>query len=106
MVYNMKSNTYLFRAMPPNCTDNGRCRQMLLTAVSRLEKLRSLKYGGQLDSQCFLQIMKLYRELRCDDYVAAYARLRHIGTNTNLCSSEMTAILVPTLKYLMEGNAS
>lgn len=50
--------------------------------------------------------MKLYRELCSGDYVGAYARLRHIGVNVDLCSSEMRAILIPTLKCITEDHFS
>lgn len=102
MVYNMKNNTCLFRAMPIHCTDNHQCRKMLVTATLRLQKTRRTKYGGQLNEQIILQIMKLHRELCSGDYVGAYARLRHIGVNVDLCSNEMRAILIPTLKCIME----
>lgn len=49
MVYNMKNNTRLFRAMPIHCTDNHQCHKMLVTATLRLKKTRRTKYGGQLN---------------------------------------------------------
>ena len=106
MVYNMKNNTRLFRAMPIHCTDNHQCHKMLVTATLRLKKTRRTKYGGQLNEQIILQIMKLYREHCSGDYVGAYARLRHIGVNVDLCSSEMRAILIPTLKCITEDHFS
>ena len=106
MVYNMKNNTRLFRAMPIHCTDNHQCHKMLVTATIRLKKTRRTKYGGQLNEQTILQIMKLYRDhFRCDNE-GAYASLRHIGVNVDLCNSEMRAFLIPTLKCITEDHFS
>lgn len=102
MLYNMKNNAYLFHTMPEHCDDNSQCHNLLLTAALRLQKVRRAKYGGQLNEQTILQIMKLYRELRSGDYISAYSRLRHIGVNVNLCNCEMRTILISTLKCIME----
>lgn len=98
----IKNNDRLFHGMPECCSDDQKCRELLKIVAARMKSIRRSRFRSSVNEHSLLQILKLYRELQSRNYSGAYSRLRHIGVSADLCSSEMTAILIPTLTAMLE----
>lgn len=102
-MYNMhRNNVCIFRGMLENCHDILMCRDYLVTAARRMQKFRRGRYGSGINAADMMQLMKFYREMQREDFVAAYARLRILIAKSDLTRSEMAAALVPVIFTFVE----
>ena len=98
-----RNNADLFRGLQENF-DQKQSRLCLKKIAQRMKNISKPKYSFSLGNFGIYQIAELYYELKSENFVKAYERLRYMNGFMDLCSSEITAILVPTIMFFTEDH--
>ena len=91
----------LFRNLSEH-SDQEQSRQSLKTVAQRMKSIQKPQYSSSLGCSGMYQIAALYRELKSGNFAGAYSRLRYMNGLMDLCGSEITAILIPTITAFTE----